>query len=355
MNKLKDWDFFHHLPVDEKLPLFSKNNRLFDVIYAQQFSQSSLEKLFILADHIRDISHSKEGADFLKTLLSDKRAMLFFAQPSTRTFLSFENACHVLGMRTSEIRDTSTSSEVKGESKDDTIRTFSSYADIIIMRHIDEGFAERAAWVLNTRSKRPIPIINGGSGKDQHPTQSLLDMYTLARAFKDNGGIANKKFVMVGDLLRGRTVRSLCRLLSLYQGVEIFLVSPPEFAMKKDILTFLKEKNITVHISTDFNAVLPQVNGVYMTRIQDEHDKAGESKQIDNTPYHLTLKNLPLLQKDAVILHPFPRRNEIAPEIDQDPRACYWKQARNGMWIRAALILTLFKREDLVAQFIAKP
>ncbi|MCE3233765.1 MAG: aspartate carbamoyltransferase, partial [Rickettsiaceae bacterium] len=249
--------------------------------------------------------------------LSDKRSMLFFVQPSTRTFLSFLNACQLLGMKISEIRDATTSSEVKGESPEDMIRTFSSYVDMIIIRHFEEGFAERAAWTLNTCANRSIPVINAGSGKDQHPTQALLDIYTLQRSFARISGIDNKKIAMVGDLKRGRTVRSLSRLLSLYNNVELFFVSPKEFAMRDDIIEFLKSKNVKFHITDDFQAVIPNVDAIYSTRIQDEHDVNGESGGIDYKPFCFKKEHLSILQPHAVILHPFPRRDEIDVAVDR--------------------------------------
>jgi aspartate carbamoyltransferase catalytic subunit len=348
MQNYPGWNDFCTLPLEARLEHFKRDSQLFDLLYAQQFDRPTLEALFSLGDRIRGIAKTKKGMDFLQTVLSDKRAMLFFVQPSTRTFLSFLNACQTLGMDTCEIRDASTSSEIKGESEEDTIRTFSSYVDLIITRHVDEGFAEKAAWVLNTHAKRSVPVINGGSGKDQHPTQALLDMYTLFRAFTENDGIDGKHIVMVGDLKRGRTVRSLCRLLALYKDISISFVSPDEFAMREDILALLDAKNIRYTQTNDLNQALPQADAVYTTRIQDEYDEDGESLQVDTTPYNLTKAHLSLMKKECVILHPFPRRGEVSVEIDQDPRAFYWKQARNGMWARIALIVTLFRRESVI-------
>lgn len=343
------WETFHAQPIAAKLPLFqNETGELRDVIYAQQFTRPTLEALFSLADRIRSIAKTQNGALFLRTLLADKCAMLFFVQPSTRTFLSFQNACQMLGMQVSEIRDASTSSEVKGESPEDMIRTFSSYVDMIIVRHFDEGFAERAAWTLNTHAYRAIPVINGGSGKDQHPTQALLDMYTLQRAFAERGGIDGKTIAMVGDLSRGRTVRSLCHLLSLYQDIQFYFISPKEFAMRPDILAFLDSRQIKYTVTENFKGTIPKVDAIYATRIQDEHDKNGESRQVDYAGFCFMEADLALLQPHAVILHPFPRRDEIDVRVDKDPRALYWKQARNGMWARAALILTLFGRDKLV-------
>ncbi len=351
MQQYKGWDEFHSKPVEQKIPLFRKEGEIFDVLYAQQFTRAELEYLFLIADRIRNISKTRNGMRFLGSLLDDKRAMLFFVQPSTRTFLSFQNACHILGMKTSEIRDASTSSEVKGESTEDMIRTFSSYVDLIIVRHYNEGFAEKAAWALNTHASRPVSVINGGSGKDQHPTQALLDIYTLERAFRNIGGINGKKIAMVGDLNRGRTVRSLCQLLSLYEDVEFFFVAPEKFAMRGDILDALKTKNIKYTLTEDFQSVIPKADAIYSTRLQDEYDIEAESNAIDYTHFYFKEEYLSMLGKNSVILHPFPRRNEIAVAVDKDPRALYWKQARNGMWVRMALILKLFGRENEAFNF----
>ncbi|MBW2635179.1 MAG: aspartate carbamoyltransferase, partial [Deltaproteobacteria bacterium] len=217
----RGWDEFYHQEIGGKLDIFSKNGRLFDVIFAQQFDRSFLDSMCSLASQIRLLAKTKTGADKLSSLLNHKRAMLYFVQPSTRTFISFLNACHILGIKTSEIRGTTTSSEFKGESPEDTIRTFASYVDLIIARHPVEGFAEKTAWVLN-RTERPVSVINGGSGPDQHPTQALLDIYTLERSFEHIGGLDGKKIAMVGDLKRGRTVRSLSYLMKNYRDIQLY-------------------------------------------------------------------------------------------------------------------------------------
>lgn len=348
MQQYEGWELFKSKPTEEKAAIFSKEDgSLFDVIYAQQFTKKHLEELFVLADKVREIATTQHGMNFLRTILSDKRAMLFFVQPSTRTFLSFLNACQILGMQISEIRDTTTSSEVKGESPEDMIRTFSSYVDLIIIRHQDEGFAERAAWTLKYHAQSTTPVINGGSGKDEHPTQALLDMYTLKRA----GDIDKTTIAMVGDLKRGRTVRSLCRLLSLYKDIEIYFVSPKEFAMKDDVLNFLKSQNIKYHVTDDLESIIHKVDAVYSTRIQDEHDKDNESSKVDIRKFTLTEERVAKMKHDAIIMHPFPRRYEIDVKVDKDPRATYWKQGQNGMWIRIALILKLMQRDGAVYNY----
>jgi len=335
------WDEFYKIPLNNKLKFFEKEGHLFDCLFAQQFTPKVIDTLFNTADKIRKIAKSKEGLDWLQTLLSHKRAMLYFVQPSTRTFVSFQSACHILGMKVSEIRSTSTSSELKGESAEDTIRTFSSYADMIIMRHFEEGMAEKAAWMLN-KTKRPISVVNGGSGKDQHPTQALLDLYTLHLSFQNIGGIQNKTIVMAGDLRRGRTVRSLTYLLKHYKSIKLVYVSPEYLRIGDDIKAFLKKHKMP-YIETDNLAKsLKQADAVYMTRIQDEYDINNESKDIDFSKFHLKKEHLKLMKESAIIMHPLPRRQEIEVIVDADPRAKYWRQERNGMWIRTALIAYLF-------------
>jgi aspartate carbamoyltransferase catalytic subunit len=344
------WTDFQELDLWDKGPYFLKNGRPYHTLIAQQFDRPTLERLCDLATMIRKIGKTKGGLHFLKSLLSEKRAMLYFAQPSTRTFLSFYAACQIVGLEPAEVRDTSTSSEVKGESPEDTVRTFSSYFDMIIMRHPVGGFAERIAWLLSN-TDRPVPLINGGSGKDQHPTQALLDIYTLQRSFEEGGGIEKKSIVFVGDLKRGRTVRSLASLLTLYPGVKQYFVAPESLQISEDILAHLDKAGMEYEVSTDFEGVLPEADAVYMTRIQDEWDTADESRALDTTPFHITVERLKLLKENAVIMHPLPRRKEIAVEVDNDPRAMYWRQVRNGMWIRAALMLTAFNRDNEIDEY----
>jgi aspartate carbamoyltransferase catalytic subunit len=335
------WDEFFNKPVDEKLESFKQKGRVFDVIYAQQFDRQFLDFLCSLADMIRQLAKTRMGQQKLSSLLKNKRAMLYFIQPSTRTFLSFQNACYILGLNVSEIRGMTTSSEVKGESPEDTIRTFASYVDMIIARHSGSGFAEKTAWVLNQTDK-PVPVLNGGSGPDQHPTQALLDIYTLEREFQKIGGLDGKKIAMVGDLKRGRTVRSLSYLMKNYQDVTIYYVSPEVFRMQDDIKAFLKKHGITFHETNDFKSVMPHVDAIYMTRIQNEYS-ADPSSEAETFPdFHFKKEHLSKVQPHCAILHPLPRRYEIEVSVDKDPRAAYWRQEHNGMWIRAALIAYIF-------------
>jgi aspartate carbamoyltransferase catalytic subunit len=337
-----DWNDFKSLEIGDKLKYFTYDNRIFDILFSQQFSREFLDELFHLTNKIRVIAKTNEGSMWLKKLLSTKKAMLYFVQPSTRTFLSFLTACQTLGMSCADVRSTETSSEIKGESFKDTIRTFSSYFDLIIMRHPQGGYAELASYVLN-KTQRPIPIINAGSGKDQHPTQALLDIYTLRRSFEHTGDLENKTIMMSGDLKRGRTVRSLCYLLTDFPGIKLIFSAPKELQMEDDIKSFLDKKEVQYTVSTKFEECIPEADAIYMTRIQDEWDEDGESVKIDSSEFKFQNKHLGMLKPNAILLHPLPRRDEINEDIDSDPRAVYWRQVRNGMWTRVALIAHIFK------------
>jgi aspartate carbamoyltransferase catalytic subunit len=342
------WEAFQGLSLHEKGPYFRSGGHEGHVIIAQQFNRERLDALGSLATRIRRIAKTHEGMNFLQGLLSHKRAMLYFSQPSTRTFLSFLAACEILGLKTGEVRDTATSSEFKGESQEDSVRTFSSYFDLIIMRSKIGGLAERMAWLLSN-SERPVPILNAGSGKDQHPTQAVLDIYTLQRSFEQAGGIDGKRIVFVGDLLRGRTVRSLSFLLTQYRDVEQVFVAPPKLQVAEDIQAMLKAAGVNFTLTDDFASQIPTADAIYMTRVQDEWDaQEGESGKIDISRFSLGPRELSCMKATAVVMHPLPRREEISPEVDHDPRAVYWRQMRNGMWVRAAMIATIFECREAI-------
>ena len=345
------WEDFQALPLTRKVSyLTQQDGTPYHTLFAQQFDGELLLKLATLANEIRAIAKTRAGTEFLRQQVTHKRAMLYFSQPSSRTFLSFVSACQILGVSTGEVRDTAISSEFKGESREDSVRTFSSYFDLIIMRTPEKGLAEHMAWVLST-SDRPIPIINAGSGQDQHPTQALLDIYTLLRSF-ERGGLRDKTVVFCGDLMRGRTIRSLSYLLTNYPNIRQVFVAPDALQVGEDVLQVLREKNVTFERTEDFHAAIPQADAVYMTRIQDEWDNAkGESAKIDTSRFKFGLEELKLLPSRAVIMHPLPRRDEIAVAVDSDPRAMYWRQMRNGMWIRTALIAMTFGCEKRIHEY----
>jgi aspartate carbamoyltransferase len=370
-------------PVRMKTPEFERNGRIRHVIFSGQFSVAFLEELGGIADMIRILSKRREGQDFLINLLPHRRAMLYFTQPSTRTFLSFMAACQILGITCNEVRDPSTSSETKGETRFDSIRMFSSYFDVIIMRSNLARLAESCAYLMNdleSSGNRTVPIVNAGSGADEHPTQALLDVYTLQRSFQFaspqdspaanrfdqlrerkgyeglNKGLAHKTYGFCGDIGRGRTVRSLAMLLALYEGARLVFIAPdhPKLAMREDLRERLTDRNVTFYEVESFEEpldgapVIEQLDALYMTRIQKEHDDPDDAASmagIDFSRYCLTPSLVARMKEYAPILHPFPRDQhfgEIPPEIDNDPRAMYFRQARNGMWIRAALLAHIF-------------
>lgn len=311
------------------------------ILNAAQFDRPLLDYIGHLTNTIRRFDKNKEGLLYLQSLLAHKRVMLYFTQPSTRTFLSFLSASQILGMKSSEIRDPSTSSERKGETIEDSLRTFSSYVDMIVMRSPVRGLCDRIAEALD-KTDRPVPIINAGSGPDEHPTQALLDIYTLQRSFRKLDGIEGKTICMVGDLKRGRTVRSLSRLLTLYPKTKLVFASPKEFRIEEDLRSMLKSKGTEFLETESFKEAITSADAVYMTRIQDEYDTPGESKKVDYSAFCLKAAHLDIMKKHCVIMHPLPRRDELDAAIDSDPRAKYWRQERNGMWTRVALMTMLF-------------
>jgi aspartate carbamoyltransferase catalytic subunit len=346
------WEEYERLSLEEKRPYLEQGEGApFHTLFAQQFDVARLEQLARLANEIRTVAKSRAGTEFLRTQVAHKRAMLYFSQPSSRTFLSFVSACQILGVSTGEVRDTSISSEFKGESREDSVRTFSSYFDLIIMRTPEKGLAERMAWVLSN-SERPIPIINAGSGQDQHPTQALLDVYTLLRSFERSGGLRDRTVLFCGDLLRGRTVRSLSYLLTNYPNIRQMFVAPGPLQVGEDVLAVLRAKGVAFELTDDFHGAIPHADAVYMTRIQDEWDTAkGESAKIDTSRFKFGVEELKLLPPRSIIMHPLPRRDEISTAVDSDPRAMYWRQMRNGMWIRTALIAMTFGCETRIHEY----
>ncbi|GAV85885.1 OTCace domain-containing protein/OTCace_N domain-containing protein [Cephalotus follicularis] len=313
-------------------PLYSLGEKfqLDDVIEAQQFDRYTLSAIFEVAREMEKIEKGSPGSQILKGYLM---ATLFY-EPSTRTRLSFESAMKRLGgevLTTENAREFS--SAAKGETLEDTIRTIQGYSDIIVMRHFESGAAKRAAATAD------IPIINAGDGPGQHPTQALLDVYTIEREIGKLDGI---KVGLVGDLANGRTVRSLAYLLAKYQDVKIYLVSPDVVKMKDDIKEYLTSKGVEWEESADLMEVASSCDVVYQTRIQRErfggrvdlYEEARGKYIVD----HDVLK---AMQKHAVVMHPLPRLDEITVDVDSDPRAAYFRQAKNGLYIRMALLKLL--------------
>jgi len=263
-----------------------------------------------------------------------KLATLFF-EPSTRTRLSFEAAMYELGGNVLGFSEANSSSAAKGESVADTAKTVSCYADIIAMRHPKEGAPLVAA--MNAS----IPVINAGDGGHNHPTQTLADLLTI---YREKGGFENLTVGFCGDLKFGRTVHSLISALSRYKGLKVVLISPVELKLpsyvKKEVLA---ARSIPYIQTTDLESVMPELDILYMTRVQRERFFNEEDYLRLKDSYILTPEKLKNAKQDLAILHPLPRVNEIAVAVDDDPRACYFRQALNGKFIRMALILKLLK------------
>ncbi|KNA10177.1 hypothetical protein SOVF_146850 [Spinacia oleracea] len=304
--------------------------QLDDVLEAQQFDRETLSAIFEVAREMERVEKNSVGSQILKGYLM---ATLFY-EPSTRTRLSFESAMKRLGgevLTTENAREFS--SAAKGETLEDTIRTVEGYADIIVMRHFESGAARRAAETAG------IPVINAGDGPGQHPTQALLDVYTIEREVGKLDGIS---VALVGDLAYGRTVRSLAYLLAKYNDVKIYFVAPDVVRMKDDIKEYLTSKNIQWEESADLMEVASKCDVVYQTRIQRE--RFGERIDLYEEArgkYIVNRNVLNVMQKHAVVMHPLPRLDEITVDVDQDPRAAYFRQAKNGLYIRMALLKLL--------------
>ena len=300
-----------------------------NLIDIQDLSTTEIEELIKVAEDI--IENPKKYAEACR---GKKLATLFF-EPSTRTRLSFEAAMYELGGNVLSVTDALSSSAAKGESVADTAKTVSCYADVIAMRHPKEG----APLVASLNAS--IPVINAGDGGHNHPTQTLADLLTIHR---EKGGFEGLIIGFCGDLKFGRTVHSLISALSRYTGIRIVLISPAELKLpsyiKKDVL---QKNGIPYEQTTDLLAVMPELDILYMTRVQRERFFNEEDYLRLRDSYILTPDKLKTAKADLAILHPLPRVNEIAVAIDDDPRACYFKQVKNGKYMRMALILKLLE------------
>ena len=270
-----------------------------------------------------------------------KLATLFF-EPSTRTRLSFEAAMYELGGVVLGFSEANSSSAAKGESVSDTIRTVGCYADIIAMRHPKEG-----APVAGIR-RSTVPVINAGDGGHNHPTQTLTDLLTISREKNRLDGLT---IGLCGDLKFGRTVHSLINAMSRYAGLKLVLISPEELKVPSYVKQKLKDEKIPYEQTTDLIKVMPKLDILYMTRVQRERFFNEEDYLRLKDSYILTLDKLANAKEDLVIMHPLPRVNEISVAVDDDPRACYFKQVLNGKYMRMALILKLLKEAGKINEY----
>jgi aspartate carbamoyltransferase catalytic subunit len=292
-----------------------------NVISSEQFDRPMLDQIFQRASALADLRDDRLTHRIMATL---------FYEPSTRTRLSFESAMLRLGGAVLGTEAARTfSSAIKGETLEDTIRMVSTYADVIVLRHDQEGAAARAAAVAS------VPVVNAGDGPGEHPTQALLDLYTIEREL---GRVEGVQIAFCGDLRFGRTARSLALLMALYPGVGMTFVAPEIVQVRRDILDRLEARGITCRLADQLTDVLDGIDVVYQTRVQKErftdpaeYELARSAIRIDNA----LMEDLP---STAIVMHPLPRIDEIAPEVDADPRAAYFRQAANGVAIRMALL-----------------
>jgi len=304
---------------------------LHHVIEAQQFDLPTLLRLNETTQEMEQVVADGGTSQFHGRIM----ATLFY-EPSTRTRFSFETAMYRLGGSVISTENAAEFSSVaKGETLEDTVRILNGYADVLVLRHHEVGSAKRAASVSR------IPVINAGDGAGQHPTQALLDLYTI---HKEIGSIDGLRIAMVGDLAQGRTVRSLTYLLSKFQNIRIYFVAPPLLKMKEDILDHLRERQVWYVEETDLDKVLPEVDVVYQTRIQKERfgDRIADYEQCRGV-YVISSESLRLMKANAIVMHPLPRLDEIAKEVDSDPRAAYFRQAQNGLYVRMSLLGMVLK------------
>jgi aspartate carbamoyltransferase catalytic subunit len=292
-----------------------------DIISIKDFSREEIDYVLNLAQAMEPMA--LKGSDTLKGKIL---ATLFF-EPSTRTRLSFESAMHKLGGSAIGFAEAEVASVKKGENLADTVRVVENYADVIALRHPLEGAARLAAEFAK------VPIINGGSGAEEHPTQALLDLYTT---MKEKSKIDGLRIALVGDLRYGRTVHSLAYALSLYD-IELYLVSPESLKMRREVLHTIEEK-ISVTQKTSLEKIVPLVDVLYVTRIQKERfpDPAEYAKVRGS--YTIDLQTLKKAKEDLIILHPLPRIDEVAAEVDKTSHARYFQQVWNGIVVRMALL-----------------
>jgi aspartate carbamoyltransferase catalytic subunit len=299
-----------------------------DIVSIKDFSRKEIDYLLNRSQAMEPLA--QKSSDMLKGKIL---ATLFF-EPSTRTRLSFEAAMLKLGGSTIGFAEAEIASVRKGENLADTVRTVENYADIIALRHPLEGAAKLAAEFSN------VPILNAGSGAEEHPTQAFMDLYTMQ---KEKGKIDGLKIALVGDLRYGRTVHSLAYALSLY-NIELYLISPESLRMRREVIRAIKDK-ISIVEEPNLEKIIPKIDVLYVTRIQKERfpDPAEYAKV--KGAYRIDLNTLKNAKKDMIILHPLPRVDEIAAEVDRKPQAVYFHQVWNGIVVRMALLALVLGSE----------
>jgi aspartate carbamoyltransferase catalytic subunit len=305
------------------------------LIRSQQIDRQLIDLLFSRAVELELNPTSK--------IMDGKIMATLFYEPSTRTRLSFESAMIRMGgqvLTTENAREFS--SAAKGENIEDTIRVVQNYCDVIVLRHHEAGAAKRAAAVSS------VPVINAGDGPGQHPTQALVDLYTIQREL---GPVDGLTVAMVGDLLNGRTVRSLCYLLSKYRDVTVVMVSPPQVRMKDDIMEHLKESGVRTIVTDKLEDALKVSDVVYQTRVQKERFEDPDEYAAVSGKLVIDSAAMSIMKQKSIVMHPLPRLQEITQEVDSDPRAAYFRQASRAVPVRAAILTWILESEKWTNPF----
>ncbi|MDD8030820.1 MAG: aspartate carbamoyltransferase [Acidobacteriota bacterium] len=311
-----------YLPFGDQqtAPWYGKN-----ILSVRQFTRNDLEYIFSVAHEMRVMVERIGTFDLLKGKIL---ANLFY-EPSTRTFASFMAAMQRLGGAVIPISEVRYSSVAKGESLPDTVRTLAAYADVIVLRHPEVGSSALAAEFAGK------PVINAGDGVGEHPTQALLDVFTIR---EELGRLDNLTVTMLGDLKYGRTVHSLARLLTRFNQIRLNYVSPEILRMPREVIDEVGEKKLPQKEYLTLEEVLPKTDVLYVTRVQRERFDNLEDYEKVKDAYVISPKTLEMAQERMIIMHPLPRVNEIAMEVDKDPRAAYFRQMEYGLYVRMALL-----------------
>ena len=296
------------------------------ILSSKQYDRQSLEELFNITDAI------KTNPQKYSNELNDKIIAIMFYEPSTRTRLSFETAALKLGAKIISTENASSnSSGKKGETIEDTIKILQGYADAIVIRHSSEKMPQEASSVAT------VPILNAGAGKGEHPSQALLDLYTIREQKKSLDGL---KLAILGDLLNGRTIHSLLGLISLYDNIEVYGLSKDAFSLPKMYIDMLNSRGIKYVKCNSFDDLPKDVDVMYHTRIQSERFEGDFGKE----EFIINKEVLNKFSESTIVLHPLPRNEEISTNIDDDPRALYFKQAHNGLYVRMGLFMQVFDK-----------
>jgi len=306
------------------------NMKLRHLVESQQFTVPLLMDLFERTRQMERVLARGGTRDYERFIMGT-----LFYKPSTRTRFSFESAMYRLGGRVLSTEHAQEfSSEIEGEKIEDTIRIIGNYCDVIVLRHHEEGGAWRAASVSD------VPVINAGDGTGgQHPTQALLDLYTIYDECKTLDGLS---VALIGALDHGRTARSLAYLLGKFERIKLYFIAPDEMQIGRDILDYLDKHEVSYELTSNSAGILPHVDVVYQTRI----DRARlQKRDIDLSPYNIDSSVLRSMKSNAIIMHPLPRSVEIDHAVDDDPRAAYFRQTRNGLTVRMALLTMLLDNE----------